>query len=151
MDLFSSGSPVTTVQVAIHHPNINIIKQERDSVATILISVFFYQGDTKREFNPTFYRTDAQYSHLVSSIDVVEPEGGQKFGYDIVLKKKVQAYIEVKFWVMTIILRVMVSQKYHGSTFPDEKQPKPDLLAAGEGSPLFRLPERIQHLPAVPG
>ncbi|XP_011608844.2 phosphoethanolamine N-methyltransferase 3-like isoform X1 [Takifugu rubripes] len=52
-------------------------------------------GDTKREFNPTYYRTDAQYSHLVSSVDVEEPEG-PKIGFDIVLKKKVQAYIEMK-------------------------------------------------------
>lgn len=49
------------------------------------------------EFNPTYYRTDAQYSHLVSSLDIEEPESGQKFGYDIVLKKKVQAYIKVTF------------------------------------------------------
>lgn len=49
------------------------------------------------EFNPTYYRTDAQYSHLVSSVAEEEPEGGQKFGYDIVLKKKVRAYIEVRF------------------------------------------------------
>ena len=55
----------------------------------------FYQGDSKRDFNPTCYRTEAQYSHLVSSLQVEVPEGGQKFGFDIVLKKKVQAYVEV--------------------------------------------------------
>lgn len=41
MEFFSSGSPVTTVQVVIHHPNVYIIKQERDPVVTILISFFF--------------------------------------------------------------------------------------------------------------
>nr|XP_046262809.1 phosphoethanolamine methyltransferase isoform X3 [Scatophagus argus] len=52
-------------------------------------------GDSKRDFNPTCYRTDAQYSHLVSSIEE-GPEGGQKFGFDIVLKKNVKTYIEMK-------------------------------------------------------
>uniref|UniRef100_A0A8C4EW58 phosphoethanolamine N-methyltransferase n=1 Tax=Dicentrarchus labrax TaxID=13489 RepID=A0A8C4EW58_DICLA len=53
-------------------------------------------GDSKRDFNPTCYRTDAQYSHLVSSVQVEEPEGAETFGFDIVLKKKVKAYIEMK-------------------------------------------------------
>ncbi|CAJ1058480.1 phosphoethanolamine methyltransferase isoform X1, partial [Xyrichtys novacula] len=53
-------------------------------------------GDSKRDFNPTCYRTEAQYSHLVSSIQVEDTEGNEKFGYDIVLKKKVHAYIEMK-------------------------------------------------------
>ncbi|KAG8003997.1 Phosphoethanolamine N-methyltransferase 3 [Nibea albiflora] len=53
-------------------------------------------GDSKRDFNPTCYRTEAQYSHLVSSVQAEGPESGQQFGFDIVLKKKVQAYIEMK-------------------------------------------------------
>ncbi|XP_056898948.1 uncharacterized protein LOC130531151 isoform X2 [Takifugu flavidus] len=53
-------------------------------------------GDAKLECNPTFYRTDEDYNHLVSSVDIEEPEGGQKIGYKIVLKKKIQAYMKIK-------------------------------------------------------
>nr|XP_040031376.1 phosphoethanolamine methyltransferase [Gasterosteus aculeatus aculeatus] len=53
-------------------------------------------GDNKRDFNPTCYRTEAQYSHLVSSLQVEESKGGPLFGFEIVLKKKVQAYVEMK-------------------------------------------------------
>ncbi|XP_075902732.1 phosphoethanolamine methyltransferase isoform X2 [Nelusetta ayraudi] len=53
-------------------------------------------GDSKRDFNPTCYRTDAQYSHIVSTAVEDVPEKGQKFGFDIILKKKVQTYIEMK-------------------------------------------------------
>ncbi|XP_034740120.1 phosphoethanolamine methyltransferase isoform X2 [Etheostoma cragini] len=51
-------------------------------------------GDFKRDFDPTCYRSEAQYSHLVSSLQV--PEGDQIIGFDIVLKKKVQAYVQMK-------------------------------------------------------
>lgn len=37
------------------------------------------------------------------------------------------------------------------SLSPDEKQSKPDRLASGEGSAFLGQPERIHHLPAVPG
>uniref|UniRef100_A0A665XEH2 phosphoethanolamine N-methyltransferase n=1 Tax=Echeneis naucrates TaxID=173247 RepID=A0A665XEH2_ECHNA len=53
-------------------------------------------GDSKRDFNPTCYRTEAQYSHLVSSVQVEEPDRAQTFGFDIVLKRKVQTYVEMK-------------------------------------------------------
>uniref|UniRef100_A0A3Q3JGT8 phosphoethanolamine N-methyltransferase n=1 Tax=Monopterus albus TaxID=43700 RepID=A0A3Q3JGT8_MONAL len=53
-------------------------------------------GDGKRDFNPTCYRTEAQYTHLVQSVQVEGPEGGQTFGFDIVLKRKVQTYVEMK-------------------------------------------------------
>lgn len=53
-------------------------------------------GDSKMDFNPTCYRTDAQYSHIVSTAVEDVPEKGQKFGFDIILKKKVQTYIEVE-------------------------------------------------------
>ncbi|KAF3693958.1 Sterol 4-C-methyltransferase strm-1 [Channa argus] len=56
----------------------------------------YRSGDSKRDFNPTCYRTEAQYSQLVSSIQVEAPEGGQTFGFDIVLKKKVKTYVEMK-------------------------------------------------------
>ncbi|XP_060903954.1 phosphoethanolamine methyltransferase isoform X1 [Labrus mixtus] len=73
-------------------------------------------GDSKRDFNPTCYRTDAQYSHLVSSVQVEQTEGNQKFGYDIVLKKKVKAYIEMKnnpnqiCWLLEKVPRLSVTQ-----------------------------------------
>lgn len=57
--------------------------------------VHLNQGDSKRDFNPTNYRTEAHYSHIVSSMQMEEPEGGQMFGFNIVLKKKVHAYVEV--------------------------------------------------------
>ncbi|XP_074504801.1 uncharacterized protein LOC141775384 [Sebastes fasciatus] len=53
-------------------------------------------GDSKRDFNPTCYRTEAQYNHMVTSQQMETPKGGQTFGFDIVLKKKVQAYVEMK-------------------------------------------------------
>ncbi|XP_019944292.2 phosphoethanolamine methyltransferase isoform X1 [Paralichthys olivaceus] len=56
----------------------------------------YRSGDSKRDFNPTCYRTEAQYSHLVSSVQAEEPEGSKTFGFDIVLKKKVETYVEMK-------------------------------------------------------
>ncbi|KAM3866799.1 phosphoethanolamine methyltransferase [Diretmus argenteus] len=53
-------------------------------------------GDCKRDFNPTQYRTQAQYSHLMTSAQWEEPEGAKKFGFDIVLTKKVQTYVKMK-------------------------------------------------------
>ncbi|XP_029297693.1 phosphoethanolamine methyltransferase isoform X2 [Cottoperca gobio] len=53
-------------------------------------------GDSKRDFNPTCYRTEQQYNDLVSSLEVEGPEEGQRFGFDIVLRKKVQAYVQMK-------------------------------------------------------
>lgn len=55
-----------------------------------------YTGDSKRDFNPTCYRTDAQYSHMVSNAMEDVPEKSQKFSFDIILKKKVQTYIQVE-------------------------------------------------------
>ncbi|XP_029917786.1 phosphoethanolamine methyltransferase isoform X2 [Myripristis murdjan] len=53
-------------------------------------------GDCKRDFNPTHYRTQAQYSHLMTSAQWEEPQGAEKFGFDIVLTKKVQTYVKMK-------------------------------------------------------
>ncbi|XP_034086681.1 phosphoethanolamine N-methyltransferase 3-like isoform X1 [Gymnodraco acuticeps] len=53
-------------------------------------------GDFQKDFDPTYYRTEAQYNHLVASMEMDVQEGGQKFGFDIVLKKKVQTYIQIK-------------------------------------------------------
>ncbi|XP_029917783.1 phosphoethanolamine N-methyltransferase 3-like isoform X2 [Myripristis murdjan] len=53
-------------------------------------------GDCKRDFNPTHYRTQVQYSHLMTSAQWEEPHGAEKFGFDIVLTKKVQTYVKMK-------------------------------------------------------
>ncbi|KAM9377274.1 phosphoethanolamine methyltransferase isoform 2-T2 [Pholidichthys leucotaenia] len=53
-------------------------------------------GDSKRDFNPTCYRTEAQYSQVASSTQVEEPKMGQTFGFDTVFKKKIQTYVEMK-------------------------------------------------------
>lgn len=58
---------------------------------------FCFKGDSKRDFNPTCYRSEGQYSHLVTSVQVEAPDGSKTFGFDIVFKKKVQTYVEVKF------------------------------------------------------
>ncbi|XP_023814860.1 phosphoethanolamine N-methyltransferase isoform X1 [Oryzias latipes] len=74
-------------------------------------------GDSKRDFNPTLYRSEAQYTHLVSSLEVEAPQGGQKFGFDIVLKKKVQTYVEIKnnpnqiCWLLQKVPRSSDAQK----------------------------------------
>uniref|UniRef100_A0A672IYR3 phosphoethanolamine N-methyltransferase n=1 Tax=Salarias fasciatus TaxID=181472 RepID=A0A672IYR3_SALFA len=52
-------------------------------------------GDSKRDFNPTCYRTEAQYGHMATSVEVEAPSD-TKFGFDIVLKKKVRTYVEMK-------------------------------------------------------
>ncbi|XP_047441495.1 phosphoethanolamine methyltransferase isoform X2 [Mugil cephalus] len=53
-------------------------------------------GDSKRDFNPTCYRTEKQYNDLVSSVQVKGPEEGQTFGFDVVLKKRVRTYVAMK-------------------------------------------------------
>ncbi|KAM9740956.1 phosphoethanolamine methyltransferase isoform 2-T2 [Menidia menidia] len=53
-------------------------------------------GDSKRDFNPTYYRSEAQYSHTASSVQVEGPDGGKKFGFETVMRKKVQTYVEMK-------------------------------------------------------
>nr|XP_033477076.1 phosphoethanolamine methyltransferase isoform X1 [Epinephelus lanceolatus] len=73
-------------------------------------------GDSKRDFNPTCYRTEAQYSQLVASVQVEGPQEGQNFGYDTVLKKKVKAYVEMKnnpnqiCWLLEKVLRSSSTQ-----------------------------------------
>ncbi|KAM6953426.1 phosphoethanolamine methyltransferase [Aplochiton taeniatus] len=54
-------------------------------------------GDCKRDFNPTHYRSQNQYSHLMTSTVWAEPGGlKQLSGFDIVLNKKVQTYVKMK-------------------------------------------------------
>uniref|UniRef100_A0AAQ5ZRH9 phosphoethanolamine N-methyltransferase n=1 Tax=Amphiprion ocellaris TaxID=80972 RepID=A0AAQ5ZRH9_AMPOC len=56
----------------------------------------YRSGDCKRDFNPTCYRSEAQYSHMASSVQMEVPDGGQKFGFDVVMKRKVRTYVEMK-------------------------------------------------------
>ncbi|XP_019739480.1 phosphoethanolamine methyltransferase isoform X3 [Hippocampus comes] len=53
-------------------------------------------GNCKREFNPTRYRTENQYNHMTASVQVEDEEAGQRFGFDIVFRKQVKTYIELK-------------------------------------------------------
>ncbi|KAM9795263.1 phosphoethanolamine methyltransferase [Neosynchiropus ocellatus] len=86
-------------------------------------------GDSKRDFNPTCYRTEAQYGQLISSAQTEEaPE--QRFGFDVVMKRRVQAYIAMKnnpnqiCWLLEKVPRASGSQSGFTSfqQFLDNKQ-----------------------------
>ncbi|XP_034038071.1 phosphomethylethanolamine N-methyltransferase-like [Thalassophryne amazonica] len=51
-------------------------------------------GDCQRSFNPTYYRAQEEYHHLMATVQV--DEGAQKFGFDLVLKKNIKAYVKLK-------------------------------------------------------
>lgn len=53
-------------------------------------------GDCAREFNPTCYRTETEYTQLITSTRAKDQADEQMFGFDIVLKKQVQTYIKMK-------------------------------------------------------
>jgi len=53
-------------------------------------------GDCKRDFNPTHYRTQAEYSHIMTSAAWEDSEASETFGFDIVLTKKIQTYVKLK-------------------------------------------------------
>ncbi|XP_044126384.1 phosphomethylethanolamine N-methyltransferase-like isoform X2 [Bufo gargarizans] len=55
-------------------------------------SCFYQSGDSERTFNPTVYRTPAQYNHLVTSVTSKSGDNG----FDIVMSKSVQTYIKIK-------------------------------------------------------
>ncbi|KAJ8406010.1 hypothetical protein AAFF_G00308980 [Aldrovandia affinis] len=87
-------------------------------------SCFHQSGDCKRDFNPTRYRTPAEYNHLMTSV-LQEAEGAeeQTFGFDIVMAKAVQTYIKMKknhnqvCWLMQKVAR---SENHQGFiTFQD--------------------------------
>ncbi|KAG7282042.1 hypothetical protein CRUP_020147 [Coryphaenoides rupestris] len=73
-------------------------------------------GDCKRVFNPTHYRAQTQYSHLMTSVQWAEPGGQHKFGFDIVLTKNVQTYVKMKrnqnqiCWLLQKVPRSQVTQ-----------------------------------------
>ncbi|KAM9301526.1 uncharacterized protein PAF06_014724 [Gastrophryne carolinensis] len=55
-------------------------------------SCFFQSGDCERTFNPTVYRTPAQYNHLLTSVTSKSGDNG----FEIVMSKSVQTYIKIK-------------------------------------------------------
>ncbi|KAL4613037.1 phosphoethanolamine N-methyltransferase 3-like [Arapaima gigas] len=61
-------------------------------------SCFHQSGDCKRDFNPTQYRTPAQYNHLMTSAvwDRNNGETKECFGFDIVMSKAIQTYVKMK-------------------------------------------------------
>ncbi|XP_066574847.1 phosphoethanolamine methyltransferase isoform X2 [Amia ocellicauda] len=60
-------------------------------------SCFHKSGDSKVSFNPTRYRSPANYNHLVTSVVWEELESsGRSYGFDIVMTKSVQTYIKMK-------------------------------------------------------
>ncbi|XP_061756323.1 phosphoethanolamine methyltransferase isoform X1 [Nerophis ophidion] len=90
----------------------------------------YRSGDCKREFNPTCYRTEVQYNHLTTSVQVEDLQAGHAFGFDVVLRKKVQTYIEVKnnpnqiCWLLEKVLRSSSTKDTFSSfqQFLDNKQ-----------------------------
>nr|XP_060614153.1 uncharacterized protein LOC132764257 [Anolis sagrei ordinatus] len=57
-------------------------------------SCFFQSGDTPRAFNPTRYRTPAEYNHVLASAQT--SSGEELFGFEIVMSRSVQTYIKRK-------------------------------------------------------
>ncbi|KAE8607726.1 hypothetical protein XENTR_v10011263 [Xenopus tropicalis] len=55
-------------------------------------SCFFQSGDKQRKFNPTVYRTPAQYNLLLTSAASVSGDSG----FEIVMSRSVQTYIKLK-------------------------------------------------------
>uniref|UniRef100_A0A8D2Q6B4 phosphoethanolamine N-methyltransferase n=1 Tax=Varanus komodoensis TaxID=61221 RepID=A0A8D2Q6B4_VARKO len=57
-------------------------------------SCFYPSGNSPRRFNPTLYRTPAEYNRLLSSAHVTT--GDATYGFDIVMSRSVQTYIKRK-------------------------------------------------------
>ncbi|XP_075693450.1 uncharacterized protein LOC142660644 isoform X2 [Rhinoderma darwinii] len=55
-------------------------------------SCFYQSGDCERKFNPTVYRTPAQYNHALTSVTSKSGDNG----FEIVMSKSVQTYIKIK-------------------------------------------------------
>ncbi|XP_018408389.1 PREDICTED: phosphomethylethanolamine N-methyltransferase-like [Nanorana parkeri] len=55
-------------------------------------SCFYQSGNSERTFNPTVYRTPAQYNHLLTSVTSLPGDSG----FEIVMSKSVQTYIKKK-------------------------------------------------------
>ncbi|ROL41091.1 Phosphoethanolamine N-methyltransferase 3 [Anabarilius grahami] len=91
-------------------------------------SCFHQSGDSKRDFNPTHYRSPAHYNHLMTSVLLDESEKTEKkcYGFDIVLSKTVQTYVKMKknqnqlCWLMQKACRDAIEQHQGGfSTFQE--------------------------------
>ncbi|XP_032991833.1 phosphoethanolamine N-methyltransferase 3-like isoform X2 [Lacerta agilis] len=57
-------------------------------------SCFYQSGDQPRAFNPTLYRTPAEYNHLFTSAH--QMCGDELYGFEIVMSRSVQTYIKRK-------------------------------------------------------
>ncbi|KAM8939260.1 uncharacterized protein RCH25_052842 [Pelodytes ibericus] len=88
-------------------------------------SCFYQSGDSERTFNPTLYRTPAQYNHLMTSV-TSEPGNG----FEIVMSKSVQTYIKIKknqnqvCWLLQTVPRVPDAHQGYGTfqQFLDNQQ-----------------------------
>ncbi|XP_067247838.1 phosphoethanolamine methyltransferase [Chanodichthys erythropterus] len=91
-------------------------------------SCFHQSGDSKRDFNPTHYRSPAHYNHLMTSVLLDESEKMEKkcYGFDMVLSKTVQTYVKMKknqnqlCWLLQKARRDAIEQLQGGfSTFQE--------------------------------
>ncbi|XP_063001910.1 uncharacterized protein LOC134412067 [Elgaria multicarinata webbii] len=57
-------------------------------------SCFYQSGDTVRTFNPTLYRTPAEYNRLLTSAHVAVED--TLYGFEIVMSRSVQTYVKRK-------------------------------------------------------
>ncbi|XP_053304363.1 uncharacterized protein LOC128466925 [Spea bombifrons] len=89
-------------------------------------SCFYQSGDSERTFNPTFYRTPAQYNHLITSVTSTSGNNG----FEIVMSKSVQTYIKIKknqnqvCWLLQMVPRVPDAHQGYGTfqQFLDNQQ-----------------------------
>nr|XP_033812629.1 phosphomethylethanolamine N-methyltransferase-like [Geotrypetes seraphini] len=92
-------------------------------------SCCFQSGDCKRHFNPTLYRTPADYNHLLTSV-VHTADTEDSNGFEIVMSKSVQAYIKIKknqnqvCWLLQKITRDRLANQGYDTfqQFLDNKQ-----------------------------
>ncbi|XP_061462316.1 uncharacterized protein LOC133374958 isoform X1 [Rhineura floridana] len=72
-------------------------------------SCFCQSGDSPRTFNPTLYRTPAEYNRLLTSAH--QTFGEELYGFEIVMSRSVQTYIKRKqncnqvCWLLQKVLR----------------------------------------------
>ncbi|XP_076860648.1 phosphoethanolamine methyltransferase isoform X2 [Brachyhypopomus gauderio] len=61
-------------------------------------SCFHQSGDSKRDFNPTHYRSPAHYNHLMTSVTTEESgeNGTNTYGFDMILSRNVHIYVKMK-------------------------------------------------------
>ncbi|XP_018115131.1 phosphoethanolamine methyltransferase [provisional] S homeolog isoform X1 [Xenopus laevis] len=89
-------------------------------------SCFFQSGDKERTFNPTVYRTPAQYNLLLTSATSVSGDSG----FEIVMSRSVQTYIKIKknqnqvCWLLQRVPRVPDGHKGYNTfqQFLDNQQ-----------------------------